>query len=257
MPAIIDSPVVKGLDFHEDPSPQHTPQWLACKRGRIGSSNTWKWLAVSVAKGREGQPLKVRIDYEKELMFERQFNTNFEHFMNAAMDQGNEFEDWVAKQYEEIIGSKLERVGCWYNQFYCASPDRRIIGKPAGVEIKVLYDTSFTEVMSSVRALRENDREALAKSGTVYKHWQQMQGQMWATGWEYIDYVPVNFNSRKVATIRVCRDEEFIKELAEKVQEPLSVPKFETGAVHDIIGEVPTGMVLPGGDNEEGGSNPW
>lgn len=257
MPALIASPVVKGLTFHEDTSPQHSPQWLACKRGRIGSSNTWKWLAVSKAKATAGEPLKVRLDYEKELQFERQFNTNFEHFTNAAMDQGNEFEDWVGRQYSDIFGVELERVGCWYNEFYCASPDRRIVGYfNAGVEIKVLYDTSFTEVMANVKALRENNQDVLSKATTVYKHWQQMQGQMWATGWKYVDYVAVNFNSKKVATIRVVRDEDFITKLGNAVQEPLSVPKFETGAVHNIKGEIPTGLVMSNDNALEGGS-PW
>lgn len=250
MPAVLDSPVAKGLDFHYDDSPQHSPQWLACKRGRIGSSNTWKWLAVSK---RDGSPLKVRAGYEKELQFERQFNTNFEHFTNAAMDEGNEFEEWIAKQYEKIIGVELKRVGCWYNEWYCVSPDREIVGVKAGVEIKKLYDTSFTEVMANVKALRENDQEVLAKSVAVYKHWQQMQGQMWAAGWEYVDYVPVNFNSRKMVTIRVRRDEDFIKELAEAVQEPLSVPKFETGAVHNLVDEIPVGLIMP----DEQGDSPW
>lgn len=254
MPAILDSPVAKGPEFRYDDSPQKSPQWLAIKRGRIGSSNTWKWLAVSKAKATLGQPLKVRIDYEKELQFERQFNTNFEHFTNAAMDQGNEFEAWAARQYEQTFKVELERVGCWYNEWYCASPDRRIAGAfNAGVEIKVVYDTTFTEIMSSVKLLRENDEEALKKTTSAYKHWQQMQGQMWATGWDYVDYLMVNLNSRKFAIIRVVRDEEFIKKLANAVQEELSVPKFETGAVHDIKGEIPVGLVMP----DEQGDSPW
>lgn len=252
MPAAIDSPVVKGLDFHYSDADQGSPLWLAIKRGRIGSSNTWKWTNVSKKDG--VTPLKTRIDYEGELQFERQFNTSFEHFVTSAMQEGNEFEDWAASQYQQTFNVQLERLGCYYNEFYVASPDRRIVGANAGVEIKVVKDNTFTEIMTSVKILRENDREALIKTTNAYKHWQQMQGQMWATGWDYVDYLMVNFNSKKFAIIRVRRDEDFIKELAESVQVPLSVEKFETGAIHDIKGEVPVGLFLAenSSNNSEG-----
>lgn len=231
----VDSPVVTGLDFHYDPSPQHSPQWLAIKRGRIGSSNLYKWLATSKAKATLGQPLKARLDYEKELMFERQFNTNFEHYQNSAMQEGNEFEEWIAMQYELQTGQKLERVGCWYNEWFASSPDRHIIGKPRGVEIKLLKDNSFTDVLAN---------------GVIEKHRQQIQGQLWSTGWEGIDYVPVNFNSGKIAIIPVERDEEFIEYLKLSVQEKLVVEPFKTKPL-DIIGDIPVGLIMPGSEESE------
>lgn len=237
MSAIVDSPAVKGLEFHYDPSPQHSPQWLADKRGRIGASNLWKWLSTSKAKATEGKPLKARLDYEKELMFERQFNTNFEHYVNSAMQEGNEFEDWAAHQYEQIKSEKLETVGCWYNEFFAASPDRKIVDKNGGVEIKILKDNSFTQVLAE---------------GVIEKHWQQIQGQLWASKWDYVDYVPVNFNSRKLAIIRVTPDTEFHEFLALSVQEKLVVEEFKTDTIHDIVGEVPTGLIMPNETNEIG-----
>lgn len=239
---VLDSPVVKGLEFHYDDSPQHSPMWFAIKRGRIGTSKLGDWLAVSKQKNSLGKPLKARLDYEKQLMFERQFNTNFEIFVNSAMQDGNDFEDWAAQQYAQIMGVSVETVGCWYNEFMAASPDRKITGVNGGIEIKILKDNSFTAVLSD---------------GVIDKHLKQIKGQLWATGWDFIDYVPVNFNSHKLATIRVFPDTEFNEFLALSIQEKLVVEPFKTDVVHDIVGEVPVGLVMPGEDGDNNLTGGW
>lgn len=235
MSQTIDSPVVHGLEFHYDDSPQRSPQWLAIKRGRIGASKLDDWLSTSKAAKTLGQPLKKRLDYEKELMFERQFNTNFEHYQNSAMQDGVDFEDWAARQYEQIKNVALERVGVWYNEWFAASPDRKVAGQNGAVEIKIFKDNSFTEV--------------LAAGAPPEKYWRQIQGQLWATSWEWVDFVPVNFNSRKLAIIRVYPDKEFHEYLALSVQEKLVVEQFKTENVFDIVGEVPVGLIMPNDDN--------
>lgn len=218
-----------SLIFHYDAAPQRSPEWLALKRGKIGSSSLWRWLAVSKAKATVGKPLKERLDYEKELMFERQFNTNFEKYFNSAMQDGIDYEDFGRKQYEQLKGEELLEVGCWYNDFFVASPDRKIVDKNAGIEIKILKDNSFLEVIVD---------------GVIDKHWKQIQGQLWGTGWDYIDYVAVNFNTGKVVIIRVLPDKEFMDYLAEAVQEELVQEEFSITNIHDIVGEIPDGFSL-------------
>lgn len=221
-----------ALTFSYSDAPQKSPEWLEIKRGKIGASSLWRWLSVSKAKNTLGKPLKERLDYEKELMFERQFNTNFQVWVSEAMQEGIDFEDFGRQQYEQIKGEKLLEVGCWYNDFFVASPDRKIVDKKAGIEIKILKDNSFTEVLIS---------------GVPDKHLKQVQGQLWATGWEYIDYVAVNFNTKKVAIIRVFPDKELHEYLAESVQEKLVFEPFTLDNVYDIVGELPEGSDGLGG----------
>ena len=212
------------LAFVYDAAPQRSPEWLETKRGKIGASRLEDWLAVSKQKNSLGKPLKARLDYEKELMFERQFNASFNNFVNDAMQDGIDFEDFGRKQYEQIEKVTCEEVGCWANDYFVASPDRKVAGKNAGIEIKIVRDNTFVEVLMS---------------GVPPKHWKQIQGQLWATKWDYIDYVCVNFTTKKVVIVRVEPDKEFHDYLAEAVQEKLVVEPFALDTVHDIVGELP------------------
>lgn len=221
-----------ALTFTYSDAPQKSPEWLEVRRGKVSASNLWRWLSVSKAKNTPGKPLKERLDYEKELMFERQFNTNFEVWVSEAMQEGIDFEDFGRQQYEKIKGEKLIEVGAWYNDFFVASPDRKIADKNAGIEIKILKDNSFTEVLIS---------------GVPDKHYKQIQGQLWATGWDYVDYVAVNFNTKKVAIIRVEPDKELHEYLVESVQEKLVFEPFTLENVYDIVGELPEGSDGMGG----------
>lgn len=209
---------------------QRVPEWYAIKRGRIGASSLYRWLATSKAAKTLGQPLKPRLDYEKELMFERQFNTSFEIYVNSAMQEGIDYEDFAAKQYALLKSVTLEEQGCYYNDFFCASPDRKIAGLNAGIEVKIVKDNTFTEILVS---------------GVPDNHYKQIQGQLWATGWDYVDYVALNFNTKKLIVIRVQRDEELIDYLKLSVQEKLVVSEFTTdNVVFDIQGEIPENVEL-------------
>lgn len=213
------------LAFEYYGGPQRAPEWYKIKRGRIGASSLWRWLAVSKAAKTLGKPLKPRLDYETELMFERQFDTSFEVYVNSAMQDGIDYEDFAAQQYATIKGVTLEEQGCYYNDFFCASPDRKITGVNAGIEVKIVKDNTFTEILVS---------------GVPDKHYKQIQGQLWGTGWDYVDYVALNFNTKKIVIIRVQRDEELIKYLELSVQEKLVVSEFQLeDRVFDVIGEIP------------------
>lgn len=231
--------IEQRLEFHYDDSPQRSPQWLARKRGKIGGSRLEDWLAVSKAKATQGKPLKARLDYEKELMFERQFDTSFSVWVNDAMQEGIDFEDFAAKQFAEEMDFLLAEVGCWYNEFIVVSPDRLVFPKGSNdanlsnaigvVEIKIVKDNTFTEILMS---------------GVPPKHMKQVQSQLWATGLDKGWYVALNFNTKRYVIIEVERDQEFLDYLAEAVQEKLVVEPFALTSVHHIKGEIPDGVVL-------------
>lgn len=227
------------MDFQYSDAPQRSPEWLKLRQGKIGASRLVDWLAVSKAEKTKGKPLKARLDYEKELMFERQFNTSFEVWVSSAMQDGIDLEDFGRKQYEAIKGVTVIEVGCWYNDYFVASPDRKVADDDAGIEIKILKDNSFTEVLFS---------------GVPEKHWDQIQGQLWATGWAYVDYVAVNLNSKKVVVIRVLPDPEFHDYLVEAVQEELVTAPFTLDNVYDIRGAIPEGLVIEEQEREPDGS---
>jgi predicted phage-related endonuclease len=172
---------------------QRSPEWYALRLGKVTASQLWAWLAVSKAKDGAGKPLKARLDYEKELLFERRFNTSFENFVSEAMQDGIDYEDYARHQYQEVTGNSVEECGAWYNDYFCASPDG-VVGEDGLLEVKIVKDNTFTEILTS---------------GVPDKWWKQCQGQLWASGRKWCDFVAVNFNTKKIKIIRVLPDKEF------------------------------------------------
>lgn len=186
------------MNFKYFEGEQRSPEWYALRLGKVTASRLADWLAVSKAKATTGKPLKARLDYEKELLFERRFNTSFENFVTDAMQDGIDYEDFARKQYQELTGAKVSECGAWYNDYFVASPDG-VVERPDSsgeglLEIKIVKDNTFTEILTN---------------GVPDKWWKQVQGQLWASGKDWCDFVAVNFNTRKIKIIRVMPDQEF------------------------------------------------
>lgn len=216
---------VDKMKFEYLAAPQRSPEWFAARRGKITASRLEDWLAVSK---RDGSPLKSRLDYERELQFERQFGVNYNNFISEAMLDGIDYEDFARRQYQEVTDNQVSLVGCYYNDFFVASPDGLIpvMDSPSGlVEIKVLRDANFSEVLSS---------------GVPDKHWKQIQGGLWASGCKWADYIAFNLTTRKMKVIRVDEDKEFHATLEKSVQEPLSVESFDIQGLFDVRGNLPS-----------------
>lgn len=218
---------------------QRSPAWFELRRGRVTASRLDDWLSVSKAKNGAGKPLKKRLDYERELLFERTFNVSYENFVTPAMQDGIDFEDFARKQYEKITGDTVDEVGCWYNDLFVASPDGaiRMVNSSSGliqasglIEIKVLKDNSFTDVLAD---------------GIPEKHWRQIQGCLWASGANYSHYVAINLNTRKLKIITVRPDQEFFDYLELSLQESLVVAEFPKDDVYDFVDAIPEGMEVP------------
>jgi hypothetical protein len=264
MSEIAERTTAEKLQWHYDAAPQRSPEWLKRKRGKIGASKLEDWMATSKAKATLGKPLKARLDYEKELMFERQFDTNFEVFVNAAMQEGIDYEDFAREQFGLQSGLSTCEVGCWYNDFMVVSPDRLVFPKGSNVndfdnavailEIKIVKDNTFTDILMAdpkdthaVPKLDEKgepvldakDKPVMVGTGVPEKHWKQMQSQMWATGLHKGYYVALNFNTKKFVIIEVEYDPEFIEYVAEAIQEELVTKPFALDKVYAIQGEIP------------------
>lgn len=227
-------------------APQKSPEWFAIRRGKVTASRLQDWMSVSKAKATVGKPLKARLDYEKELVFEQQFETSFQKWVSPAMQDGIDFEDYARKQYEQITGLIALECGAWYNDVFCASPDR-VVGDDGLLEIKILKDNSFLEVVAA-------DPET-THEGVPEKHWKQIQGQLRASGRQWCDYVAVNFNTKKVAIIRVLPDPEFFEWMDLILQEKFVQSEFPVDHLHNIKGDLPDDMAAAfaaGGDKSEG-----
>lgn len=207
--------------FEYDDSPQRSPRWLEIRAPRIGASEIGEYMA----KGVKGQYLAGRKKVEKKLAYAKAFGVPFEGFVNGAMQAGIDNEDFIAEQYEKQSGLKTEKVGCAYNDWFVASPDRRIVGHKAGVEIKWLYDTEFAELLLTGFPKQE--------------HYDQMQGQMWAFGWDFVEYVAGNGNTGKFYHVSIHRNDKRIEEIEAERESVLAIEPMETKGVYSFSEPAP------------------
>lgn len=198
----------KGFTYSD--APQKSPEWLAIRAPRLGASE----IGAYMAKGVKGQYLAGRSTVAKKIAFSKAFGVPFQGFVNGAMQAGIDNEDFVADQYAAHCGATLEKVGCYYNEWFVASPDREILGTDGLVEIKWLYDVEWSEL-----ALNMTPKD---------EHIAQMQGQMWATGKQYVDYVAGNGNTGRFIVIRVLRDEKAMAEIEAEGESVLAIEALET-----------------------------
>lgn len=208
----------KGFDYSD--APQRTKEWFDIRAPRIGASQLGAWLG----KGVKGQYLKPHFDLIREISFSKAFGVPFTKYVNDAMRAGVENEDFVADQYGSQMGVIVEKVGCFYNSWFVASPDR-LVGEDGLAEIKWLFDSAWSNVVEN------NEPEP--------EHYLQMQGQLWATGRKWCDYVAGNGNTGRFIVIRVLRDEEVIAQIAESVKEVDDIESMVVQNVFEFSGNIP------------------
>jgi len=196
---------------------QRSKEWFELRQGKITASRLKDWMAVSIAKGKEGTPLKARFDYERELLFEREFGVSFDFYVSEAMEDGINYEDYALKQYQLHTGNIVRSVGAWYNDYFVASPDGAVTEKGAAeerglAEVKVVRANTFTEV--------------LAEGAPTDDWWKQIQGQLFASGADWCDFIVLNLLTRKLVVIRVKAVKKFHRQIEESIKAPLSVDRL-------------------------------
>ena len=209
----------KGFDYSD--APQGSPEWRQLHVGRVGASNLGSWLSVSK---RDGKPLKARLDLERELSFEKAFNVSFSKYVTGAMQAGIDNEGYVRDQYSSQMGVTVREVGAFYNGQFIASPDG-LVGNDGGIEIKWLQDSNWTEVLVSGTPLDD--------------HYKQIQGNLYASGRKWWDYIAANGNTGKFIVITIERDEELIAEIAESIKAVDGIKALSTDGVFTMSGELP------------------
>jgi hypothetical protein len=226
MGMMFDEPVAKGFEYSD--APQRSPEWIKIRAPRIGASEIGKYMA----KGVKGQYLAGRKDVEKKIAYSKAFGVPFEGFVNGAMQAGIDNEDFIGEQYALRQGVQIIKVGCAYNEWFVASPDRKIVGLNGGVEIKWLYDQEFSELL--LTGFPKDD------------HYDQMQGQMWAFGWEFVDYAAGNGNTNSMYIVRIKRNQARIDEMKEERESVLAIQPMKMESVYKFTDQAPTEkLVVP------------
>lgn len=218
----------KGFTYSD--APQRSPEWVSSHVGRVGASQLHRWMAVSKRADKDGNytPLKARIDYEREIAFEKAFGVPFSHFTSDAMQAGIDNEDFVRDQYSSAQGVPVEKCGAFFNDHFIASPDG-LVGDDGLVEIKWLFDTSWTEVVATGKPY----------AGASGDHYLQMQGQLWASGRKWVDYIVANGNTGRFKVIRIERDEDTIQRIAASVPDVANIEPLSTDGVFEFTNTVP------------------
>lgn len=172
---------------------QGTPEWF---RVRAGIPTASKFATV-MAKG-EG---KTRYEYMRRLAGEILTGEPQEQFSNAHTDRGNAMEDEARETYAFINDAEIHRVGFIRSGNKGASPDS-LVGTNGGLEIKT--------------ALPHIHIDRLERDRLPPEHKAQVQGNLWIAErewWDFVSYWP----RLPVLTVRVYRDEEYIKALSDEI----------------------------------------
>ncbi|MHC2481606.1 lambda exonuclease family protein [Rhizobium leguminosarum] len=172
---------------------QGEADWFQC---RLGIPTASKFATV-MAKG-EG---KTRSEYMRTLAGEILTGEPAESFSNVHMERGKTMEDEARETYAFLEGVEIQRVGFIRNGDKGASPDS-LLGTNGGLEIKT--------------ALPKIQIDRLERDRLPPEHRAQVQGNLWVSErewWDFCSYWP----KLPMLTIRVYRDETFIKEMSDEV----------------------------------------
>lgn len=209
---------MKEATFIYHDIPQRTPEWYRLRLGLPTASR----LSDLTSTLKNGQPTAAQKDYLKELRYEKTFGISMSKFVSSAMYDGVNYEDIAANMYSVVEGVDLKPAGIYANQWFAASPDR-LIGDDGLLEVKVLTDTKYADVL-------EDNNVAIDRFNL------QIQGQLWASGRAYAILMIYNVNSNSYIKIKIARNDSDI-EMIQSVVESLDVSKFAE-----------SGMVLMGDD---------
>lgn len=201
-------------EFVISTAPQRSPQWYK-ERAGIPSASGLGFMFDTLKDGYT--PSAKAKKYLKQLAFERQFGVTFEHFQTKAMADGVAFEDFAKMVYVKETGNILSEAFSYISDWFIATPDARVHDKNArtkhgGLECKVVGDKTFMEMM---------------EEGIPITHELQVQGQMMAAGWDWVDYIVVNLKTRAYFILRIKRNEKLIERIYTRLHEPLDLPELK------------------------------
>ena len=238
-------------EFRISDAPQRSPQWYK-ERAGIPSASGLGFLFDVLKDGYT--PSARAKKYLRQLAFERKFGVPFEMFQTKAMADGTFFEDFAKMVYTRDTGNELAEAFSYISPWFVATPDALVlktleqpktdnIARPrapkvvqGGLECKIVGDKTFMSLM---------------EDGISVDHELQTQGQMLATGWDWVDYIVVNLKTRAYFVQRVPRNNKLIKRIYERLHEPLDLPELKDVGVKQFDDNLLQGFMTGNNLKEE------
>lgn len=186
---------------------QGSPEWLDARSGIVTMSR----LKDLLVNGKDASGFgSGAISYMHELIGERMTGEALPWQGNAHTERGHEMEPIARELYEQATGNATEEVGIIIrdvlrsNDVYCVgySPDG-LVGQDGAIEIKSKLPKFQVEVLLSGEIPKE--------------HIAQIQGGLWASQREWLDFVSY-WPGMPLFVKRAYRDEKMISLIAERVE---------------------------------------
>ena len=179
-------------------SVQGTPEWLASRLGCPSGSGFDKLITAT------GKPSTQAEGYINQLIAEKLTGETTYVKVNEWMERGTLLEPRARDFYSIMSDNEVTEVGfCKHDELECGISPDGLIGSEGGLEIKCPAPSTH------VAYLRGGNLP------TKYK--QQVMGCLWITGRDWWDFVSYH-ETMPALMVRVERDEDYIKALAEEVQ---------------------------------------
>lgn len=172
-----------------DESPQGTPGWITARCG-VPSASNFDMIITS-----KGESSKQREKYLFRLAGETVSGIPEETYKNSIMERGILMEEEARQLYQIVTGKEVKQVGFCIAEGYGASPDGMI------------DDNGCLEIKCPTMAVHVG---YLLDNVLPTEYFQQTQGQLLATGREWVDFFSY-YPGLRPLLIRVNRDEKFLK----------------------------------------------
>ena len=170
--------------------PQGSYEWHMLRLGTV--TGTGFKQVLNKGKGRKG--------YMDTLVEELSTGQPRENYVNEYMEHGTKWEPIARLVYEAITERTVQQVGFIVkDDFVGVSPDG-LVGDDGIIEIKCPKDSTHEKYVEENRL------------PPTYK--AQVQGLLWVTGREWVDFVsyhPRPIKDERIMIVRVERDEVYIK----------------------------------------------
>ena len=173
---------------------QSSPDWFKVRCGIVTAS----CFSDVLSKGQG----KTRKTYMLKLLGERITGQPTESFSNRHTERGIEMEPEARHLYEFMTDNQCARVGFMRRGNVGCSPDS-LIGNDGLLEIKTKLPHLQCEVILNDEVPAE--------------HKAQVQGQLWVSGREWVDFVSY-WPNMPLFVKRVYRDEKYIETLQKEIE---------------------------------------
>lgn len=198
---------------------QGTEAWHRLRLGKVTASR-FKDVLATLKSGEAAS----RRNYRAQLVCERLTGVYADRFQSAAMLAGIEAEPRARAAYEIHTGNFVEQVG------FVSDDDMEVGVSPDGL----VGDFGLIEIKCVIPATQIDT----LLNGFPSEHKAQVQGQMWITGRQWVDFV--SYNERVPGEMRffierVWREQSYIDKLKEEVVKFLNELDAMIETLHEVI----------------------